>query len=114
MAITLSPKQQTYVEDLMREGAFESEEIVIDEAPRALHEEQSAERVRKLAERGIASYREHGSLPGGDALRKRVDEIFGVSLRRARGSRSHQQWRLNRVLVTSGIYHRRSSHRYPL
>lgn len=77
MAITLSPKQQAYqayVEDLMREGSFASEEIVIDEALRALHKEQSAERVRERAERGIASYREHGSLPGGDELRKRVEE----------------------------------------
>lgn len=74
MAITLSPKQQADVENLMREGSFESEEMVIDEALRALHEERSAERMRELAERGIASYREHGSLPGGDELRERVEE----------------------------------------
>ncbi len=74
MAITLSPKQQAYVEDFMREGSFASEEIAIDEALRALHEERSAERTLEPAERGIASYREHGSLTGGNDLRKRVEE----------------------------------------
>ncbi|MGI8486504.1 MAG: hypothetical protein ACR2OU_19875 [Thermomicrobiales bacterium] len=57
MAITLSPKQQAYVEDLMREGSFASEEIVIDEALRALHEERSAERTLDWNPPNEASHR---------------------------------------------------------
>ena len=89
MAITLSAKQQAYVEDLMREGSFESEEMVIDEALRALHEERSAERVLELAKRGIASYRKHGSLPGGDDLRTRVEERLRKDLLEGRSVADH-------------------------
>lgn len=89
MVITLTPQQQAYVDDLMRDGSFESEEAVIAEALHALRDVRSTERLRQFTERGLASYREHGAFPGGDDLRQRIEERLRKDLAEGRAIPDH-------------------------
>ena len=90
MAITLSPKQQAYVKDLMREGSFDSEEDVINEALLLLlQEERTIVRIRKLTEEGLASIREHGTREGGEALVQRLNMAIKKGLAEGREPSDH-------------------------
>lgn len=90
MAITLSAKQQEYVEDLMREGSFESEEIAIDEALlRLLQVKRRNARIRELTEEGLESIRLHGTREGGEALKTRLDKAIRKGLAEGRKPSDH-------------------------
>ncbi|MGI8486505.1 MAG: hypothetical protein ACR2OU_19880 [Thermomicrobiales bacterium] len=90
MAITLSAKQQSYVEDIMREGSFESEEIAIDEALlRFLQVERRNVRIRELTEEGLESIRLHGTREGGEALKARLDKAIRKGLAEGRKPSDH-------------------------
>ncbi len=90
MAITLSAKQQSYVEDLMREGSFASEETAIDQAPlRLLQEERRNARILELTEEGLESIRRYGTREGGEAFKVRLDKAIRKGLAEGRKPSYH-------------------------
>ena len=90
MAITLSPKQQVYVEDLMRGGSFESEEIAIDEALLHMLEQRRRERqIGELVAEGRRRLKAEGPRSGGEELRKRLDAVIRKNIAEGRKPSDH-------------------------
>jgi len=89
VVITLSPEQQSAVADLMRDGAYDNEEDVITSALRALREEHTSRRLDELTEEGLRSWRERGSLPGGEALWMRLEKAIQKGLAEGRKPADH-------------------------
>lgn len=90
MAITLSAKQQSYVEDIMREGSFESEETAIDEALLQMLEQRRRERqIEELVAEGRRRLKAEGPRSGGEELRKRLDTAIRKGIAEGRKPSDH-------------------------
>jgi len=111
MVITLTPQQQAYVDDLMRDGSFESEEAVITEALHALRDERTTARIRELTEEGLASIREHGTREGGEALKERLEKAVKQGLAEGRKPSDHIIHGIGSVFAQKAIWRRSVSTR---